>query len=88
MGSAVYSGVGIDADAQAAVNHAVRAAVQAATDAHPAGFTITAVSHDSQILTVNRTVEPNFFGAAMGGRPSIVQDQSLLVTAVIVIQEL
>lgn len=88
MNSIIYTAAAVNADAATAVNQAMSLAVQAAERAHPQGFTITAVSHDSQRLTDARTVEPTFFDAAVGTRQVTVQDQSLLVTAAIVVQSL
>lgn len=62
-------------------------AMRAAEQAHPQGFTITAVSHDSQLLNTLRTVEPTFYAAAAGATPTTVHDQALLVTAVIALQQ-
>lgn len=86
MDSTIYTAAAVDADAAAAVNQALSLAVQAAEQAHPQGFTITAVSHDSQLLTNTRTVEPTFYGAASGASGTTVHDQQLLVTAAIVVQ--
>jgi len=61
-----------DSDAAAAVNQAMTLALQAATRAHPAGFTITGVSHDSQLLSNPRTVEPTFYAASTGATPTTV----------------
>lgn len=78
---AVYTAAAIDPDAAAAVNQAMTLALQAATRAHPAGFTITGVSHDSQLLSNPRTVEPTFYAASTGPTPTTAHDQVLLVTA-------
>ncbi len=88
MNSIIYTAAAIDADAAAAVNQAMSLAVQAAECAHPDGFTIAAVSHDSQLLSDARAVEPTFFEAAVGARQTTRQDQLLLVTAAIVVQSL
>ena len=86
--STIYTAAAVDTDAAAAVNQAMSLAAQAAEQAHPQGFTITAVSHDTQLLTHTRTVEPNFYSAAVGASGTTVHDQQLLVTAAIVVQPL
>ena len=85
MTSSVYTAAAMDADAAAAVNQAMTLALAAASQAYPDGYTITAVSHDAQLLTNPRTVEPNFYEASTGAGPTTVHDQVLLVTAVIVV---
>ena len=87
MHSIIYTAAAIDADAAVAVNEAMARAVHAAEQAYPDGFTITAVSHDSQLVETTRKVEPTFFAAATGARAAVtVQDQLLLVTAAVVVQ--
>ena len=87
LNSIIYTAAAVDADAAAAVNEAMTRAVRAAEQAHPTGFTITAVSHDSQLVENSRTVEPTFLAAATGTpTPVTVQDQLLLVTAAVVVQ--
>lgn len=84
--SVIYTAAAVDADAAVAINEAMSQAVRAAEQAHPDGFTISSVSHASQLVEDSRTVEPSFFAAATG-RPAVtVQDQRLLVTVAIVVQ--
>lgn len=84
--SVIYTAAAVDADAAVAINEAMTQAVRAAEQAHPNGFTISAVSHDSQLVQNSRTVEPSFFAAATGRAAVTVQDQRLLVTVAIVVQ--
>jgi hypothetical protein len=86
MTSVIYTAAAVDVDAAVAINEAMSQAVRAAEQAHPDGFTISAISHDSQLVENSRTVEPSFFAAATGRAAVTVQDQRLLVTVAIVVQ--
>jgi hypothetical protein len=87
LDSIIYTAAAIDADASVAVSEAMARAVRAAEHAHPEGFTIISVSHDSQLVETTRRVEPTFFAAATGAGTAVtVQDQMLLVTAAVVVQ--